>query len=163
LPRKKNFKDLYNQFNLLAMKKLILTAFIFLNSVVVSHAQIKHSIGEKFGGGIVFDISNDSIHGLIAETVDQGKCNFLETTTIVKNGIHNSDGKVFNDWRLPDGSELIKLYEKRSIIGGFSSNFYWSSELKGSGGAWCRDFSIGEEYKWVSRSTICYVRAIRSF
>jgi len=61
------------------MKKLLFIPMLFacfmgIGQAAVSKSQSgggKHFIGEKFGGGIVFYVTKDGLHGLIAATSDQ--------------------------------------------------------------------------------------------
>lgn len=52
-------------------KSLLLTIIVFI-LVLNSSAQV-HTIGDKYGGGIVFYISDSGRHGLIAATADQSE------------------------------------------------------------------------------------------
>ena len=71
------------------MKKAYKGSFMILFIVAMvlvspeSLAQTKHYIGEKWGGGIVFIVVADGLHGLIAETKDQGDCAWKETTNLI--------------------------------------------------------------------------------
>jgi hypothetical protein len=112
------------------MKKIILTAFMFLGLVLVSQAQTKHTIGEKFGGGIVFFVSADGLKGLIVEKQDQGKCKWKDVAVSIANEKnHCTEGREFTDWRLPTYSELILLYQQKTTVGGFRDKSYWSSTV----------------------------------
>jgi hypothetical protein len=145
------------------MKKLFLTVFVLLGLALVSHAQTKHTIGEKFNGGFVFDVSADSLHGLIAETQDQGSSSWVDAKKLIETKAnHSKAGQAFNDWRLPTKDELNKLYLQRTIIGSFTSNHYWSSTEIGSGGAWSQYFSSGIQGN-SAKSAKYYVRAVRAF
>jgi hypothetical protein len=135
------------------------------------------TIGQKHRGGIIFYIDSTGTHGLIAATVDQGKtlgrmgrldaksnsdkkltpfnhnssqenlddatiakriCNYYTTT--VKN-------VTYHTWYLPLRRELQLLYAKKSIVGGFSNGFYWSSTRdERFGGLLLLDFSNGDNY-----------------
>ena len=146
------------------MKRLFLTAFVLLGLVFVSQAQTKHTIGEKFGGGIVFDVSADGLHGLIAETIDQGQANFEQAKGIAKSGKHSDAGKAFTDWYLPSKDELNKLFLQRTIVGGFTNNFYWSSTAGVEyGHAWYQRFVDGKQTTNLKPSTPGLVRAVRAF
>jgi len=99
-----------------------------LFNLLAAESQTRHTIGEKFGGGIVFSISKDGQHGLIAETIDQGKLEggiFIPDINDPK--IHSKEGKNYTDWRLPTLKELILLREQKSVIGNFNYGNYWSS------------------------------------
>jgi hypothetical protein len=67
----------------------------------------------------------------------------------------------FTDWHLPTKAELIILYENRSLIGGFSSDNYWSSTLSGPYEAWYVSFDTGYQNR-ASESNQFRVRAVRS-
>jgi len=68
---------------------------------------------------------------------------------------------------LPSKDELNKLYINRTLIGGFTSNWYWSSSEKNANYAEALNFATGNfdgigGYKGPG-GTPYYVRAIRSF
>ena len=144
------------------MKKLFLTAFVLLSLVLVSQAQTKHYIGEKFGGGIVFDVTDDSLRGWIAETVDQGVDQFEFVDRKIKAG-HSPEGSAFTDWILPTLAVLNKLYENRNIVGGFSQGKYWSSDHNiGTFGYDAKDFGTGQSSSEPKTNTHC-IRVVRRF
>lgn len=73
----------------------------------------------------------------------------------------------YSDWYLPSKDELNKLYLNRAAIGGFTTNFYWTSSEAGintSGdGAKVQWFNNGNSSNsWKYESSVA-VRAIRSF
>lgn len=50
----------------------------------------------------------------------------------------------FEDWRLPTKDELLQMYNDRESIGGFYSDYYWSSTAYDNGAAhYVVDFSSG--------------------
>ncbi len=118
------------------MKKLVLTAFVILGFVFVSQAQTTHIIGEQFGGGIVFHVTDGGLHGLIAETIDQGKCKQSEAPALIAiPANHSVAGKGFTDWYLPTLEELSLLYKQRTKVKGFVlDGSYWSSSVDGNAG-----------------------------
>ncbi len=157
------------------MKKAYKGSFMILFIVTMvlvspeSLAQTKHYIGEKWGGGIVFVVVDDGLHGLIAETKDQGDCAWKETTNlIIKKANHSMEGKAFDDWRLPEKGELFLLYHQRKIVGGFTGNGYWSVSVEDeevtvlSKDAWNINFSDGDK-DLNSRTLELHVRAVRDF
>jgi hypothetical protein len=113
------------------------------------------SIGQSYGGGIIFYIDGTTQHGLISAAVDQGTgapwgCYQTSipgtsqsigtgqaNTTLILNGCASAgiaaricDDLVlngYNDWYLPSRGELIEMYNQRLLIGGFSATYYWSS------------------------------------
>jgi hypothetical protein len=68
----------------------------------------------------------------------------------------------YSDWYLPSKNELGKLYENRVAIGGFdfAVNSYLSSSQDSNDNAWAVG---GNQYYTPFKSTICSVRAVRSF
>ena len=136
-----------------------------ITTTAITAGGTTHTISETFGGGIVFYVTTDGLHGLIAETQDQSaSCNWYNAQDeISKPANHSIEGKKFSDWRLPTKYELNLMYIARSTIGGFANNYYWSSTESGSnGGAWDQDFFLGSQF-FDSKSISYYVRAIRAF
>lgn len=95
----------------------------------VIQSNTSHYIGESYGGGTVFYITPDALHGLIAETQDQcAGCNFWNATNY--NSIaayHSIAGSNYTDWRYPTLNELLLLYAKKAVVGGFANLTYWST------------------------------------
>ena len=113
-----------------------------------------HTIGESYGGGIVFYVYDGGQHGLIAAPADFGTLGMqwyngsYTTTNAVRNGIGagkfnteriianqgvgsypaqlcaNYQGGNYGDWYLPSIFELNLLYLQKSVVGGFSSYDY---------------------------------------
>jgi Protein of unknown function (DUF1566) len=68
----------------------------------------------------------------------------------------------FSDWFLPSKNELNKLYLNKVAVGGFVSDFYWSSSEGDDFNAWIQDFSDGTQSS--SGKNISFrIRAIRAF
>ena len=68
--------------------------------------------------------------------------------------------KLGKGWRLPTRLELLLMYKNKEGIGGFASNYYWSSTEFNSSNAWTQLFDNGFQnynYKYIST----YVRAVR--
>ncbi len=64
-------------------------------------------------------------------------------------------------WRLPTIIELLLMYEKKDIIGGFDNNYYWSSLEYNDSYVWYFTFSSGSsDYNY--NSSAYFVRAVRS-
>ncbi len=68
----------------------------------------------------------------------------------------------YSDWYLPSRDELNQLYLNQSAIGGFVSNWYWSSSEYSSSKAYELNFSNGSMISYDKNDPI-YVRAVRSF
>lgn len=135
---------------------------------VQSTALTKHSIGEVFGGGIVFYTTPDSLHGLIAETIDQGSnISWYDAQDAVSAATnHSISGKNFTDW-MPTKNELNLLNAAKnagSVIN-FANGQYWSSTEWNYQQSWNQYFSSSGFQNYMSKSNTAgyYVRAIRSF
>ena len=67
----------------------------------------------------------------------------------------------YDDWYLPNEEELNEMYQKKTEIGGFGTNTYWSSTERNSDYVFIKDFSDG----WWSYAEKYYtdirVRCIR--
>jgi hypothetical protein len=90
-----------------------------------------HTVGESFGGGIVFYVTSNGQHGLISETqLISPNANSSSNSDIYYYSLaqdmisdstnHSTNGKLYTDWRLPTKSEFAKLYAKRSF---FNTNY----------------------------------------
>ena len=131
-------------------------------------------------------------HGLIAATSDQStysrwyngsNSTTFATGTAIGTGLDNTDkiiasqlntgsyaaklcrdfrGGGYTDWYLPSQDELNKLYLNKTAIGGFATNYYWSSTEYASYGAWSQGFGSGLQSA-NGKSVTSYVRAIRAF
>ena len=123
-----------------------------------------HTIGESYGGGKVFYVTTDGLHGLIAETQDQSLSSnwYGAQNNISISGNHSAAGKLFTDWRLPTRDELNLLYSKKVTVGGFASINYWSSTEADYVNAWSQNFNGGGQGYYFKGDAV-YVRAIRAF
>lgn len=144
-------------------------------------------------GGIVFHITDGGLHGLEAATVDQqastqwgcsGTLNPVANGTAVGTGAANTANIIAGcnetpisasvasaygpGWFLPSMEELRLLYAQKAsgVVGGFASQYYWSSSQIDIGYAWLVNFNgvfnegaqaIGNK---LGRSG---VRAVRAF
>ena len=134
-------------------------------------------------------------HGIITTSNDQSTnsqwgCDYTTLgiySTAIGTGKSNTDGIIqgcstaniaakickelssggYTDWFLPSKNELYKLYLNRAIIGGFSSNYYWSSTEEGgvSGRTFVSilNFSDGTQTTGSKTNSNIHVRAIRMF
>jgi len=141
------------------MKKLFLTAFVLLAFVFVTHAQTKHTIGENFGGGIVFYVDKTGEHGLIYEKQErmEKRGEWKDAAAFIADpNNHSEEGKVFTDWYLPSVTEFEEIFNlieetahKRNIRmllivkQDFRCINYWCSDENNAYGAYYFNMSIG--------------------
>jgi len=69
--------------------------------------------------------------------------------------------KLGAGWRLPTKDELNMLYENKEEIGGFASNYYWSSTEVDYNYAWIQNFFNGYQSN-NNKNYYNYVRAVRA-
>lgn len=87
---------------------------------------------------------------------------YKTAATLCANYEVTEDKTIYGDWYLPSFFELLKLYEKRALIGNFSEGAYWSSTEATDEMAKAIVFGTGameQQYKILSYA----VRAIRRF
>lgn len=63
-------------------------------------------------------------------------------------------------WRLPTRLELLVMYNNQDELGGFASNYYWSSTESDFNNAWLQSFLSGNQFTFNKSSTYD-VRAIK--
>jgi hypothetical protein len=150
-----------------------------------------YTIGQNYGGGIIFYIDETGMHGLIAATADQstniywgcagtltgasgtaigtGQAN---TTAIVNACSEASAARIcdnltlngYDDWFLPSIDELYEMYYQRYFIGGFvTSESYWSSSEYNENQAWFQHFFDEGDNPGSKFYDTHYVRAARAF
>jgi hypothetical protein len=141
-------------------------------------------------GDIGYDAN--SLHGIIASPSDLGQaawgCGSLNINgangTAIGTGLQNTLYNVntcsetvtaaklcndlvlngYDDWYLPSKDELNKLYLNKDAIGGFTSNYYWTSTEASSTTAWVQIFGFGGQFEASKNTPFPYpVRAVRSF
>ncbi len=148
------------------------------------------SVGQNYGGGIIFYLDGSGQHGLISATIDQstgapwgcygtliggtsiaigtGQAN----TTAIVNGC-NTPGIAaqicndlvlngYDDWFLPSKNELWEMFQQRYLIGGFAAWTYASSSENDAINAWNVYFPFGV-FGSYGKNWIQYVRAVRAF
>ncbi|MCX6534882.1 MAG: DUF1566 domain-containing protein [Actinobacteria bacterium] len=67
-----------------------------------------------------------------------------------------------SDWFLPSKDELNQMYIQQTAIGGFSSDYYWSSSEDAGYFAWDQYFRNGSQ-NYYYKYTTSYVRPVRAF
>jgi hypothetical protein len=121
-----------------------------------------YEIGESYRGGIIFYVTPNGRHGLIAETQDQGKCSFYNAQDYISTSSnHSREGQKFTDWRLPSTNELNILYENISSIGGFKGILYWSNQNYGDDRAYALNLKFGTKKDW-KKDNVFNIRAVRT-
>ncbi len=68
----------------------------------------------------------------------------------------------YSDWYLPSKDELNKLYLNKAAIGGFATDYYWSSSESSSNYAWLQYFLTGTQGT-TSKHGYNRVGAVRAF
>jgi len=68
----------------------------------------------------------------------------------------------YSDWYLPGKEELNRLYANKTAVGGFTSDYYWSSTQSDANHAWAQHFGTGSIASF-KKDTTAKVRAVRSF
>jgi hypothetical protein len=149
-----------------------------------------HYIGESYGGGIVFYVYDNGQHGLITDIKDKTSSEWFNGASKLCNvskdgingGISNTDRIIiiqgagnyaaqscannnagnYADWYLPSKYELNLLYLHRSVVGGFSSNYYFSSTEFDTYNVWCQNFKNGIQNTDGKYNTYG-IRPIRAF
>ena len=88
-----------------------------------------------------------------------GNCNAAEICLNLTIG-------VYSDWYLPSKYELNLMHKNIALglgnVGGFASNFYWSSTEGALFSAWGQDFGSGLQGN-LDKAIPLYVRAVRAF
>jgi hypothetical protein len=146
------------------MNRLFLTALVLLVSVSLSHAQLKHTVGENFGGGIVIQVKEWGKHGLIVEKKDFIKICMSDMVVVADKKLHTGEAAKYDGWRVPTNSELQLIYTQRAQIGGFNPNGYYWHALQGvqkvSG---CLNFKNGSQVNTNNLPKLALVRSVRDF
>jgi len=114
------------------------------------------------------DTSIPAIGGWAGNTVGKGRANTIAMLGYCTSGAANEADKYFtptkSDWFLPSEGELMLMYTnlRQAGVGGFASNYYWSSTEDGSLYAWYQYFGTGNQYNY-NKGYTHPVRAVRAF
>lgn len=147
-----------------------LNTLVFYNGTTWVRTDGQFSIGQSYGGGIIFYLDGTGAHGLIAATADESYLPIwgctgmsIATNTVIGNGQENTSAIVagcgmtgiaakicndlvlngYTDWFLPSKDELYQMYLQRTAIGGFFPVEYWSSSEVDVESGWSRAFYNG--------------------
>jgi hypothetical protein len=104
-------------------------------------------------GGSVLGTGNQNTIDIITTCVDAGTAARI-SYDLSLNG--------YSDWFLPSRDELLKLYDNRLAIGGFSATDYWSSTESLATNAFVVNFSTGAN-SGIPKTSNKSVRPIRYF
>ncbi|MBU1718868.1 MAG: DUF1566 domain-containing protein [Bacteroidetes bacterium] len=145
-------------------------------------------VGDWFHGGIVF-YTDGTGHGLIAPQQDQSSgvewgCygTSIPGATSLTDGAANTTAIVaacatrpiaaslcdelslngYSDWFLPAKDQLNYLYQQKTLVGGFTTDYYWSSSEDDANYAWIQGFYSGYQNFGNKSYAVC-VRCVRSF
>jgi hypothetical protein len=163
------------------------------NSNTLQWGACYYAVGDTGpAGGIVFYITAGGMHGLEAAPEDQssnapwgcvGTSIAGAQGSVVGTGAANTAAIVagcaaagtaakvasaytlngYSDWFLPSIDELTLMYSQRTVIGGFASQFYWSSSEITGATAWVQGFASPSGHLVGSKPTLIGVRAARAF
>jgi hypothetical protein len=114
---------------------------------------------------------NTDVPGGIGTALGTGKSN--TDKIIAQNGDDSSyaaglarayNGGGYSDWYLPSQDELDKLFSNRVTIGGFESDYYWSSSEDVTGAARLQEFTTKFGFQgYDDKESTHRVRPVRSF
>jgi hypothetical protein len=151
-----------------------------------------HYVGEYYGGGIVFYVSDGGQHGLITAVVDDSKRKQRQSepyadTIDFRGGIgagkiitervitfsearadnaqvsSNEKADNISDWYLPTRYDLDLLYLNRAVIGGYSDFAKgWKKTEVSSLNTWFQSFITGARFT-NGKDDVVYVRVLRKF
>ena len=110
----------------------------------------RFKVGDREGGGVIFDVDVRRQRCLVAATKDMpghsgnwAEGCFTWDDAMARCSDFRDQG--YSDWYLPNKKELMKLYRNKSAVGGFSAYYYWSSSESGAVNAWYQYFGGGSQ------------------
>ncbi|MBI5218900.1 MAG: DUF1566 domain-containing protein [Bacteroidia bacterium] len=129
-----------------------------VKSSIIRHKIISNStqvqIGDWFRGGIVFYTDGAANTAAIVAACSTRPIAASICDSLTLNGYY--------DWFLPAKDQLNYLYQQRSLVGGFSNDYYWSSSETNASYAWRQNFYNGGQYN-SNKNSNYYVRCVKSF
>ncbi|MEI8102393.1 MAG: DUF1566 domain-containing protein [Chlorobium sp.] len=132
-----------------------------LSLVMLSALSYAVTVGEKYGGGVVFYVDGTGEHGLIAAPIDYST--EMDWQTAIDQ-CKELEFEGFHDWFLPNKEQLNLLYLNKAVVGSFSesNHYYWSSSAFDDENGWFQYFANGQQM-YYSKYYYSRVRAIRAF
>ena len=134
--------------------------------VIVQGQAIKFASLYKIGGvgpagGIIFAVESGMCREAAPEDIgafkwDKARAEATRYTT-------TRNGTTYNDWYLPSKDELNTMYKNRDRIGGFSTDYYWSSSEEDANTAWDKNFDLVGMLTANFKYNIVCVRPVRAF
>lgn len=168
------------------------TAYSTPQSFTTPATTTTYTLGQSYGGGIIFYLDNTGQHGLIAAPTDlsngiqwyngglivtgasgtavsTGQTNTASIISTQGTGsyaayITSQTANGYSDWFLPSIDELNLMYTNLYVkgLGTFTATFYWSSSEKNQNEAWVHDFGGNSNFGYW-KSNKANVRPIRKF
>ncbi len=147
-------------------------AYIFLPGDPGYNANIQHGLIASpidQSTGITWYNGGNTSTGATASVLETGKDN--TNTIFASQGAGNYAAKLcydlvlnsYSDWYLPSKDELYKVYLAKEVIGGFATEFYWSSTESSASVAWTLAFITNGFLTTEGKYNQLHVRAIRDF
>ena len=116
--------------------------------------------------GVAWCSNTTSALGTTGKTIGTGMANTTTADTTCTTGAIQIAADYTNnskaDWHLPSIYEWSQLYIQRAKVGGFSTDYYWSSSESSATSAWVQNFITGLQ-NTRPKSTTNYVRPVRAF
>jgi hypothetical protein len=110
------------------MRKLIVTLMVVACVAFLEAQEAQHTVGEKFGGGIVFYVTPNGQHGLIVEEnefkIDKNNGYTKIYGMLGDINLKTEEAKNYTDWRLPTFQELKLLYNNKKEVGSIGNGIY---------------------------------------
>ena len=157
-----------------------LTTFLLLALISTTASAKQLAIGDHQYGGIIFYLTPDKQHGLVAETINQSESNWYEAPNFTSMpSLHSKAGKNYVDWRLPSHYELSVMNNNIGFgaapplknVGRFAvGQNYWSSSEDGNNPDFAGTIEFvgrgNPHYNYfhsIGKNETTKIRAIRSF